>query len=328
MPYVCQAEGDLIALKVGLVSKQYLRLVKKLLFSHGVNKKIGRRNLLRLNRRSQKEYKVRMNFYEYDDYRRLLSDKFKILKATQKKMSLEMIAKKIGISRSFLKMIMDKQRHISIDKLASVAKAFKMDRHEKNYFIFLACKALVKDSDTEDFFGNILRVLRAQEGAAFPTFEEEAVNDVVFADSLNMVLGSLKRFSSFQDNPKWMSQQLCDKGISIQKIGSARQALKEVDTKGDFVQGKSGPGDHSFQKGKVGLKMAASALETPEVFRPIQFYMCSLAFDLERERQAFQLFLDLRDKLKELSAQSVDPTSVLFISNNMFCVANKSDRTV
>lgn len=263
------------------------------------------------------------NFYDYNDYRLLMRKKFEFLKASRKKMSLEVVADSIGISKSFFKMILDQERHISIDKLSGVARAFNMDRNERNYFIFLACKNLVEDPNMDEFFGNILRVLKAQKGADFHNFEEDLISRNVFESSLKMTLTSLKRFKDFQDDPQWVQKQLADKTISVEEIEKAQQELKAAAPAIENLQGRSVPTGH-FLEMSVGLNLVAKACATPEIYKPVQFHMCSLSFDEENEKKAFQLFSEFQNKLKELSTQSQDPISVLFISNNMICVANKA----
>lgn len=239
-------------------------------------------------------------------------------------MSLQQIAEKIGISKSFLQMILDRKRHLSIDKLSKVAKAFKMDRAEKNYFIFLACKNLVASPDMNEFFGDILSVMKAGKGLHYPSLEEELANQKIFESSLKMILRSLPRFKNYQDDPKWIQKQLSGKKYTLDEIKQALAENKEVPLHSNAPQGDFNP-RAEFQRFKIGLRAAADMCEAPELYKPLQSYMCSHSFDAENEQKAFDLFVELRGKLKELSDQSKDPISVLFVSNNLFCVANKVD---
>jgi hypothetical protein len=261
-------------------------------------------------------------FLEYSDYRDLIKDKFVDLKVRHKKISLEGVASRIGISKSFLKMVIDKERHLAVDKLTKVSKVFGMSADEKNYFIFLALKTIVNDKDMEDFFNNLLLTLKAQQGVRFPNIAEELRSIQTFESSLTMILSSLARFDSFKDDPEWVAKQLNNKKISPEEIQSALQKSSADKT---FVNGQGPPSENRWQPFKVGFKQMLDVVEDPYAFRPFQMYMCALAFDEANEAKAFELFLELREKLKALAAQSVNPNSVLFVNNGLACVAMKKE---
>ncbi|MBO9667942.1 MAG: TIGR02147 family protein [Bdellovibrio sp.] len=99
----------------------------------------------------------RPQVHTYSDYRRFLLDMYKFRKEGNVGFSFEFISSKIGTSRSYLKNIMDGRRHLSIDKISAVGKAFKLDKSEMDYFSVLVLKDICEEPLLKDLLKEILR---------------------------------------------------------------------------------------------------------------------------------------------------------------------------
>jgi AraC-like DNA-binding protein len=261
------------------------------------------------------------NFFTFTDYRLLMKECFHQHKSARSTASLQSVADKIGISKSYLKMIMDQERHLSMEKISIFAKIFKFNNQEKNFFYFLYLENQIQDPELKTLFLNMQRLSPNISDFSSMEIAQQISNKITFKSALHMILSSIKRFSNFKKDSAWVARQLHDKTITDDEVTSA---LKDMEnTTNDFVQWHALTPDFSMYN--IGLKMAEKSLGQPTVFKPCQFYMMSLSLDLESERIAFKEFVALKEKLIDLSNKAKDPSSVIYVSNNMFCVADKKE---
>ncbi|WII73932.1 TIGR02147 family protein [Bdellovibrio sp. 22V] len=262
------------------------------------------------------------SIYEYREYREFLHDKFIFLKSTYKKMSLEFLAKKIGISKSFMKMVLDGERHLAIDKLANVAKAFELSRSEKSYFVFMACQNMMEDKEMSSFFEDILKILRIHQGAYFPSAEEIKVERSVYASALSMTIQTMRLLPEYQDDAHWIKEQLMDPKVTLKEIEEVLASLQKNEVAPENFQGVLYPSQDGFMRVRMGLKLAAEMCAAPKTFMPAKAFMCTYTLDDQTEKKAFEIFSDMHDRLEALEKNTKTPTMVLFASDTLFCVAD------
>jgi uncharacterized protein (TIGR02147 family) len=94
---------------------------------------------------------------KHDDYRDFLLFLANEKRSLHKRFSFQIFAKKLGVSKSYLKMVVDKKRHISIDRVFAVSRYFKLSDIENQYFIFLFLMNTTKDKSARNFFNVILK---------------------------------------------------------------------------------------------------------------------------------------------------------------------------
>ncbi|QDK36365.1 TIGR02147 family protein [Bdellovibrio sp. NC01] len=261
------------------------------------------------------------SFYHYQDYRELLRDKFEDLKQTHKNITLQLIAEEIGISKSFFKMVMDQERHLSLDKLSGAAKAFRMGKDEKNYFVFLACKNTVDDKDMTYFFDTLLKIISGQKGASFPSADQIKVDEAVFNNSLNTIVQTMSQLEGYQKDPEWIQAQLRNQNISKADVAKSLKTLKDSDVPEGHVE-TAATTEESFARGRVGLKLASEAFGEPATYRPIRYFNMTYAVDEASRKELFKLFSDFHDKAEALGKKSKSPTSIVYSSCSMFTVAD------
>lgn len=100
---------------------------------------------------------------KYKDYRDFILDKVQENKKKTNIFSFQMMASKLGTTKSYLKLVIDKKRQISLEKVVPTCKLFKLSDFERQYFIFLYLKNTVQDQGVKIFFEHILKSYEAYE---------------------------------------------------------------------------------------------------------------------------------------------------------------------
>jgi uncharacterized protein (TIGR02147 family) len=104
----------------------------------------------------------KINVEEYDDYRILLNDLFLREKKINPHFSYEYCAKRIGGTKSYLKLIFQKKNHTSISKLPKISKLFKLNAEELEYLLFLYLKNSSSEEELNKYFDKILQDIRSR----------------------------------------------------------------------------------------------------------------------------------------------------------------------
>ncbi|MBO9667552.1 MAG: hypothetical protein J7501_12155 [Bdellovibrio sp.] len=81
----------------------------------------------------------------YPDYRDFLKEKFVQEKAKKYTFSLQFCADKLDVSKTFVKLVLDKKRHFSLDTLPLLWDLFKLTEKERMYFTFLFCRTICRN---------------------------------------------------------------------------------------------------------------------------------------------------------------------------------------
>ena len=99
------------------------------------------------------------DIFTYIDYRAFLKDAFDALKTGSPRLSFRTFAKKAGFSTpNFLQMIIQGQRNLSSTNVVATARAFKLSKHETDFFQNLVGYDQAKSLDEKNiYYQNILR---------------------------------------------------------------------------------------------------------------------------------------------------------------------------
>ena len=79
---------------------------------------------------------------QFTDYRDFLFHRFSETKAARPTFSLQFCANQLGVSKSYVKLVFDRKRHITLQSLPLYTKLFKLTAKEKMYLSFLFCSTL------------------------------------------------------------------------------------------------------------------------------------------------------------------------------------------
>lgn len=273
------------------------------------------------------------NIFEYKDYRKFLQVRFLELKKLNSKTSLESMARKVGISKTYLRYILAGKRHSTLDLVPKLAKAMRLERSEHQALIYMVCRDTCQDQEAHSFFKDVLANL------AHPVFKGDLKelfdrdnSQPVFKTSLAMVIHSLSKQKGFRPEVNWIRHRLNADHFTNDEIQSCVNRLVKTQS---IVQSDDGrwkpaafaygtPGTSAldgYRVYQVGLKVMESVTETPERYKPITFQMMSLSFDDENLDQVVPLVHACRDSLIKLSQTTKDPSYVVFVSLNTACLA-------
>ena len=136
---------------------------------------------------------TRLDITTYRDYRILLKDLFEQRKSAKKNFSYQYCAKKLGTSRSYLKLVIDRKHQIKLDKVSSITRLFRLTEFETQYFTFLYLMNTTEDPGLNRYFDLALGVLRARQEIRGDVRESiiGAVNMGNDADTVATIVGAI-----------------------------------------------------------------------------------------------------------------------------------------
>lgn len=278
---------------------------------------------------------------EYEDYRDFILDKLQERKKKSKVFSFQLISSKLGTTKSYLKLVVDKKRQISLEKVVPICKLFKLTDFELQYFIFLYLKNIVKDQVVKTFFEHILKSYRAYEREP-PRHESSTVvkDDInyLFRNWVSMAIMGLADFHNYEHTPEWIQKMLG--GPQIISLLQVRRSMDMLVEKKFLIREKSAwrpqtnrfvsdlePFDiEDFQRFKIGLNRAALSLDyvgKSMLHRPSRYQMHYLTLDEQSLEKVMKLYDQFEKKIIKISHQVEKANRVVFVSNNIFCVSEE-----
>ena len=279
---------------------------------------------------------TKIQITDFQDYRDFLQAKLAKMKAQNRKFSFQYCSQKLGTTASYLKLVVSKKRHISLDRISKISALFKLNEFDRQYFTFLFLQNTTQDAELTQYFDGILSTLKhrklvsgeAQEykGPQQPAAREQSH---IFTSYLSQVLVEMARVAGFRADAAWIHSQICGEHLTMHEIESTLQTLFEkgllekcedgsVKTPG-FACGGPGIGDlDQFKSFKIGASQVMRVLDRVADFRPNMFYMMTLALSRDEWAAVKSEFVKLRDYMIETSRNSKNPDTIYFVSNNIF----------
>lgn len=280
---------------------------------------------------------LKQDIFKFKDYRLFLKDLFQATKKKNKNVSLETLARKIGVSKSYIRYVLDGKRHITLDLTSKIAKAFKLSRQEHQGLIYMVCRDTCQESETKKFFHNVLDTLANHVQQEQIVENLDRIKSNLFDNSLAMVIHSLAKRSTFKSEALWIKNQLCDPTVKLEDIN---KTLDFLITSKSLVKNETGTWSaaafvfntpfpdikNGFKIYKTGMRSMEAVCDNPEFFKPLTFQMLSLSFDESNVMDVAARIRSCRDDLIKLSQQTTNPKRVVLINLNSACFA-KSDLT-
>jgi len=276
------------------------------------------------------------SIFEFDDYRDYLSKKFNSEKEdTNGKKSLAFVAKKIGISKSYLNFVLSKKRHLSVKNALPTAKYFGLSNVESRFLIFNIIQSTLPHSEIRKFFHGILDSLKTQhnlesipEKITFGVPDDES--RCLYDGSLRSIVHSLHRcgleysdVKSFEKSifGKWYTQKELKK--YLQDLSSSKVEAKDKNSW--HVQWSAADQSPPIREICDSMLNFSRVLKNPHDFNPKFAHSMTLSFSEETLIKARELIEETSRKILDLSANSQDPKSVvhcLFLFANIATVDN------
>lgn len=268
------------------------------------------------------------------DYRDFLKSRFDQLKKASPSFSLQVCAKRGGISKALLQFLLSKKRHLGLDKIPGLAKAFKLTPDEESFVYILACKNASKSPQIQEHFEQNLSRIRHRyiktDIESMP--DKKDGKEENYANSLFMILTSLVNVVGFKEDPQWILENLKIKNLSKAKIAAALKELEETKTlirnaEGKLIVGSGGvyrPDPQDPKGHKLYQRIAESVaqlLEHPEMYRPSVYMGMALSMDEENLVKAEKYMIEVHHDLNALAKASQQKTSVVYVGNFLMAVA-------
>lgn len=269
----------------------------------------------------------------FSDYRDFLKHRFETLKKQNRNFSLNACAKRSKISKSLFQFILNKKRHLGLDRMPLLAKTLHLSADEEYFTYLMICKSSSRNPTIQSHFEKILNRIRHEyvksDLQAPPTV---TTNDKeLYLDYLFMIFQTFTKLKEFREDIPWIKEHLKVPNLDDNKIKSA---LKELERLGFIFRDaqnnlKSKPesfwrpdpydptGHRVYTKAAEGI---AELMQKPEIYRPSVYMSMSLAMDEENLAKAEKFMIDVHHQLLKFSTESQNPTSVVQVGNFLLTV--------
>jgi uncharacterized protein (TIGR02147 family) len=148
---------------------------------------------------------VRPIIYKYHDYRVFLKDMFSFLKNKKARfMNMKFVSKKLGVTPSYLSMILNKKRELNPSLVNPLSEIFEMDEKEKSFFKLLLNFNLSKhDLEKASAIDMMKQVKQYQDHNPVEVAYHEYMSNW-----LNVTIREMTAIDGFSDDPKWIQEKL------------------------------------------------------------------------------------------------------------------------
>lgn len=266
----------------------------------------------------------KISVYDYLDYQSYLRDHV----FNSSKMSLGAISKRAsGISKSYLSLVLNNKRNISLKKVLTLGRAIGLKERELNYFEIMVRFNLAKINKEKEYYLNQLVVNRPPK-----------IKTSITSDQYNllrnwhcMVIRELVRLPGFQEDENWISLKL-KKRLTPKEAKIALGALINTNMLVRNQDGKLIPADRFIktpdevrsviiqQYHKSCLANAALALEDPLETR--EFGSVNLVLSSEMIKKVKEMTKKYQEEIVRLTS-TLDEKSMVCQLNIQFFTLSK-----
>lgn len=270
----------------------------------------------------------------FKDYRDFLRNRFEQIQKTQKSFSLGACATRAKISKSLLRFIFRKERHLSLDRMPKLAKALKLDEHEESFVYLKICQDSSRNPAIRAHFEGLLNRIRHAhvkvEEAAPP--ESTADEKALYLNGMKMIGITLPKLPGFREDDEWLARVVNLPGVAPQEL---RTLFGELEKQGFLFRDETGRlrakpeslwrPDPLDPTGMMVYTRAAEfmafLMKEPKRYRPSVYMSMSIPFDEKNLLEAEKVMIELHHRLFRLSQESVEPTAVAQFGNFFLTVA-------
>lgn len=278
------------------------------------------------------------------DYRDYL--KFQVAKkksSPTKSFSYQGFATKVGVSKTYLKLVVEKKNHASLDRLFDICTYFDLTDFEMQFIVFLFLKNTSETKKSIHFFNSILK--------SYVTTRPEVLNEGVqnyyknFDDWVSTALRELTSLHGYQHDSAWIQNKLG--GTELVSKAAVVRAMKILESENFVSKSAEGwnvqkhsnnfsdvpPWDDDLVKGfKSGLGRAGLAIDhynKSDFHNPCRYHMYSFSLSEEALSELMTAYDEFKLKIEQIVSDDSSPQSrAVFISNNAFCVSTPTSRRV
>jgi uncharacterized protein (TIGR02147 family) len=282
-----------------------------------------------------------MNFYtlepaNHNDYRSFLKERIEYLKNQNSIYSLQYIAQKSDISKSHLRFLLNKERHISLDKFPKLAICLKLSDEEEYFVYLMICKNSSQNPKIQNHFESILSRIRNQyinhsqqppNGPVAKTHPTPEGEPLFFKNLISAVISNQMKLLNFTEDPKLILEDLLVPNLDENKVSQIISLLEESglikrDEKGKMIAIEShllyqpDPYDPNGQNIYTrAAEFLAELMQTPKAYKPSIYSSSNILLDEIHLKKTEKLLTEVHHTLDSYSKNSKDPTANVYISN-------------
>ena len=274
---------------------------------------------------------------KFDDYRDYIKYLFDIKKIENSKTSFQSFASKTKLSKSYLKMVIDKKRHISLDNIPILANYFNLNNRTKQLMMIKLMLLNTKSPDVENYFKSIYKSMLVQKQQTKKTILSEKKDSLQYKLT-DMAILDIVRSPKLEKTDKWIQEMLGGSDIiSIKEVRSSLNSLIKNEfifkDKNGYFQSNvetvfSDPSvwdDDGWSRFQLGLERAHLSLEfvgKTDLHNPCRYHMYSVGLSKKNIKVVTQLYDELKEKIEYLAEEKQDIEKIMFISNNIFSISH------
>ncbi|MFN7904031.1 MAG: TIGR02147 family protein [Pseudobdellovibrionaceae bacterium] len=264
------------------------------------------------------------NIFSYSSSGKYLKDMFGYHKSKNPKFSMIYFSKQIGLSGSYLKLVLAQKRRFSLDAAVLLAKKFRLNHSEKSFLIHLILKENAETPSLKNHFESHLIELKKQ-NIAYNT--DHRLNSI-FSNSLTWEIFSMIGVDGFSPDPRWIIQRLKRRKPSIQEIEESLSRLKSLGAI-EFIDGRIKAKDivskHSVDLQAIYLVALQRAMEhlkfSPDEKSSIFDSFCLILSEDEYE-QIRNVIENTKQKIASIATRKGIKTRIAYYNANLFFASN------
>lgn len=275
-----------------------------------------------------------------NDYRDFIKSRFDSLREANKKFSYQQAANSLGTTKSYLKLVIDKKRHMSLDKVIPLSTYFKLSPFETQCFIFLFLKNTAKNAAIKEFFSSVLAsyLVIGRSDRPFPKLDDMPEYKSATHCWIQMAILELSKVKGFEANPKWIQDHLG--GAKVLSLEDSQRSLdilieknlliKTEDAyKSKFDMRPSSPTPLDIADFKAlmltGLKRTEIAINQKgesSLHRPNRHHTYCLQLSHDEAAEVMKLSDEFAGKVLQIAENSKNAERLMFLSSHMFAISS------
>lgn len=273
--------------------------------------------------------RIAPDIFQYHEYRVFLRDQLRHLKSSQR-ISLRQVAKRSGVSESYISMVISGQRRLSEDQLKKLVPALQLERSEASYLSWL-----IEVVDAVSPEAQLEALKKIQRFRGYQNLNPLEIETYKYLEHwYHVAIRELAQVTGFDPDPKWVQAALRYK-VGLPEIKEAlnflvehkflqRDAHGRLSKPDKLVQCKTGVLKAALTKFHTEmLTLAAQSIsEIDSEERNISAFTTALPAEVVPE--AKRILEEARQKIVELAQKSGPGNTVYHFGFLAFPLSHKS----
>jgi len=261
---------------------------------------------------------VQREIQTFEDYRDFLLNSYEVSKKVHTKRSYEYYARRSGLSKSFLILLFQKKRHLSLNKITKLALAFGLSEFEVAYLALMVCVAQIKDSETKKRFEKMRQSLKFEHAMLNDSWKPRHSDTSTIAGLLPVLLEPILQARTFK-NAESIYNKLTPafKECGIEEI---TKVIKQNKTQShgltqDVVINPLNP--LAFQEFVSAHQVLSQAAAKANEHQPCSFMLTPLLLNEDTQKDLFAEIKRHQNAVLALRNKTKDPTKLSLVLCSM-----------